>query len=102
MMSWMVDIPRHPYIRRANVQHVFAERLCPAVTLPAGTVLLHGAVPYIPDTVLQYECAAGFELTGGQLQRLCRLDGQWTGHSPQCTGRVVKGCHMTSYCYDMC
>ncbi|KAI0227874.1 hypothetical protein LSAT2_021636 [Lamellibrachia satsuma] len=66
------------------------ERLCPTVNHPAGSVLLNGAAPYTPGTTLQYKCATGFELTGGHLEQLCKLDGQWAGEVPQCT-EVVAG-----------
>ena len=73
----------------ANPKCVSTERLCPTVNLPTGSVLLNGAAPYTPGTTLQYGCAAGFELTGGHLERLCKLDGFWAGEVPRCTGNIV-------------
>ena len=37
--------------------------------------------------VISYECDAGFENTGGPLNRTCLHNSKWSGDSPKCTSR---------------
>ena len=69
--------------------HVPAVRRCPAINDTVNARLVSGAKPYTPNSVLEYECNVGYELTSGHLQRSCKLDGKWTGDSLQCTGDTV-------------
>ncbi|KAI0220809.1 CUB and sushi domain-containing protein 1 [Lamellibrachia satsuma] len=64
-------------------------RRCPAINDTVNARLVSGAKPYTPNSVLEYECNVGYELTSGHLQRSCKLDGQWTGASLQCTEVVI-------------
>ena len=66
-----------------------AERLCPAIAGSVHSHVVSGGPPFVSNSVLLFECDVGFELTSGHLQRLCRLDGQWSGEIPMCTGEIV-------------
>ena len=55
---------------------------CPALTEPA-----HGDVTVssqVVGGVAQYECDAGYVLTGGTATRTCQASGAWTGTAPTC------------------
>ena len=64
------------------------ERECLKVEGVVHARPVSGNAPFVPDDVLQYECDEGYELTGGQLELLCRMDGKWSGKGPNCTGNV--------------
>ena len=72
----------------ADPRNVSAVRRCPEVNDTAHALLLSGHGPYVPDTVLLYECNEGHKLAEGSLELSCQKDGQWSGQAPNCTGNV--------------
>ena len=68
------------------------ERLCPEVNDTVYARLVSSNAPFVPNTVLRYECNEGYELTNGHLELSCQKDGQWSGKAPNCTGNVDKLC----------
>jgi len=72
----------------ADLRNVSAVRLCPEVNDTVHAFLVSGNGPYVPDTVLLYECKEGHELAEGSLELLCHKNGEWSGQAPNCTGNV--------------
>ena len=64
------------------------ERLCPEVNDSVQASLVTGHGPFLPDTVLTYECNEGYELAVGHLELLCQKDGLWSGKAAKCTGTL--------------
>ncbi|KAI0231624.1 hypothetical protein LSAT2_018021 [Lamellibrachia satsuma] len=61
-------------------------RLCPEVNDTVHARLVSGNDPFVPNTVLQYVCNEGYELTDGHLELSCQKDGMWSWKAPNCTG----------------
>ena len=54
-------------------------------------MITYSTEPYVYRTTATYQCALGYELTGGDDERTCTGDGgspvgQWNGTAPNCTG----------------
>ena len=64
-------------------------RLCPEVNDTVGARLKSGNAPFVPNTVLRYECTKGYELADGRLELSCMMTGKWSGKPPNCTGKTV-------------
>ena len=41
------------------------------------------------SSVVTYTCMRGYRITGSE-KRTCKMDGQWSGVQPQCTGINCK------------
>ena len=63
-------------------------RLCPELNDTVKAHLASGNAPFVPDTVLRYECNKGHELTDGRLELSCKMTGEWSGKAPNCTGKI--------------
>uniref|UniRef100_A0A7M5WWI0 Uncharacterized protein n=1 Tax=Clytia hemisphaerica TaxID=252671 RepID=A0A7M5WWI0_9CNID len=47
-------------------------------------VIPSNATVYVVDTIIQYYCDAGYEVTDGDQTRVCQENGTWSGEHPTC------------------
>ncbi|CAB3978528.1 sushi, von Willebrand factor type A, EGF and pentraxin domain-containing 1-like [Paramuricea clavata] len=79
---------RNGYKLKADL-HGCEEKLCPALVKPFRATLTpeicnNNRANIRRDTACSYSCQIGYQLTGGQTQRTCQIDGTFSGRSPYC------------------
>ena len=56
------------------------------VEAPFNNVLYSGPSPVLVGSQVMYDCQEGYNLSTGDLRRVCQLNSSLNGSNPNCTG----------------